>query len=199
MLKTIKSKILCSISFFFSFLLRQKGIKVGDKCNILGYPKIDKRKGGSIVLGNKVTLNSMVRFNPLMEAPVKLVTLCPTAIIELKDSAGISGSSIVASSKISIGEYTIIGPGTVIYDAISHDYSPEIGWSGTKERSGRPITIGNKCYIGAKCLILNGVTIGDNCIISAGSVVNRNVPAGHKASGNPVVITPLPKILGGIR
>lgn len=195
----LKSKVLRFMAAFFSFVLRMKGVKVGDKCNILGCPKIDRRKGGRIVLGNNVTLNSMSRFNPLLETPVKLKTLCPTAVIEFKDNTGISGSSIIASSKITIGEYTIIGPGTVLYDAISHDYSPEIGWSGANERTGRPITIGKKCYIGAKCLILNGVTIGDNCIISAGSVVNRNVPAGHKAAGNPVVITPLPKILGGVR
>lgn len=36
-----------------------------------------------------------------------------------------------------------------------------------------PIKIGNNCFIGAKTIILPGVTIGDNVIIGAGSVVTK--------------------------
>ncbi|RGS50688.1 hypothetical protein DWX87_18920 [Bacteroides uniformis] len=33
--------------------------------------------------------------------------------------------------------------------------------------------------------MLPGVTIGDNCVIGAGSVVNRDIPTGTLAVGNP--------------
>lgn len=44
-------------------------------------------------------------------------------------------------------------------------------------------------------IILKGVTIGDNCVIAAGSVITKDVPAGHLAQGNPATYTPLPERL----
>lgn len=49
----------------------------------------------------------------------------------------------------------------------------------------RPITIGNNVWIGAQVCILPAVTIGDNCVIGAGSMVNKDIPAGSLAVGNP--------------
>lgn len=51
--------------------------------------------------------------------------------------------------------------------------------------SSRPVTIGNRVWIGASVTILGGVTIGDDCVIGAGSVVNRDIPSGAKAYGVP--------------
>lgn len=45
------------------------------------------------------------------------------------------------------------------------------------------IKIGNNCFIGAKSIILPGVTIGDNCIIAAGSVVTKSVASGTIVGG----------------
>lgn len=47
------------------------------------------------------------------------------------------------------------------------------------------MSIGNNVWIGAGVSILPGVTIGDDCVIGAGSVVNRSIPAGVLAAGNP--------------
>ena len=47
------------------------------------------------------------------------------------------------------------------------------------------IKIGNNVWIGANVTILPGVTIGDNTVIGAGSVVNRDIPSGVVAVGNP--------------
>lgn len=48
-----------------------------------------------------------------------------------------------------------------------------------------PITVGNHVWIGAGVTVLPGVTIGDNTVIGAGSVVNKDLPAGVVAVGNP--------------
>ena len=48
-----------------------------------------------------------------------------------------------------------------------------------------PITIGDNVWIGANVSVLPGVTIGSNTIIGAGSVVNKNIPDGVIAVGNP--------------
>ncbi len=64
---------------------------------------------------------------------------------------------------------------------------------GRRIDSGRPIKVGNRCFIGASTTILGGVTIGDDCIIGAGAVVRKSVPSGSVVMGNParVVCTTL--------
>lgn len=47
------------------------------------------------------------------------------------------------------------------------------------------ITIGNNVWLGAQVAVLPGVTIGDDAVIGAGSVVNRDIPSGVVAAGNP--------------
>ena len=48
-----------------------------------------------------------------------------------------------------------------------------------------PITIGDDVWIGANVCVLPGVTIGSNVVIGAGSVVNKDIPSGVVAAGNP--------------
>lgn len=48
--------------------------------------------------------------------------------------------------------------------------------------------IGERCFIGARSIILPGVTIGDGCVIGSGSVVTKDVPSGCVAAGNPARI-----------
>lgn len=48
-----------------------------------------------------------------------------------------------------------------------------------------PITVGDNVWIGTNVSVLPGVTIGSNTIIGAGSVVNKNIPEGVIAAGNP--------------
>lgn len=40
----------------------------------------------------------------------------------------------------------------------------------------REVIIGNDVWIGANCIIFEGVTIGDGAVIGAGSIIRRNVP-----------------------
>ena len=50
---------------------------------------------------------------------------------------------------------------------------------------GRPITIGDGCWLAGNVTVCGGVTIGAGSIIGAGSVVTRDIPAGVLAAGNP--------------
>lgn len=50
---------------------------------------------------------------------------------------------------------------------------------------GKPVTIGNDCWIASSVVICAGVTIGDNVVIGAGSVVTRDIPPDSLAVGNP--------------
>lgn len=40
----------------------------------------------------------------------------------------------------------------------------------------RNIVIGNDVWIGARCIIFEGVTIGDGAVIAAGSIIRKDVP-----------------------
>jgi len=51
-----------------------------------------------------------------------------------------------------------------------------------------PVRIGNNVIIGACSIVAPGVTIGDGASIAPGTIVNRDVPPGALAMGNPMVI-----------
>lgn len=48
--------------------------------------------------------------------------------------------------------------------------------------------IGRYCFIGARSLIMPGVTIGDESIVAAGAVVTRDVPPRSIVAGNPATV-----------
>ena len=50
---------------------------------------------------------------------------------------------------------------------------------------GKPITIGDRCWIASNVTVCGGVTIGEDTVIGAGSVVTKDIPAGVLAAGNP--------------
>lgn len=49
----------------------------------------------------------------------------------------------------------------------------------------RPVTIGDRVFIGANAVVQMGVTIGDEAIVGAGAVVTKDVPARTVVAGNP--------------
>jgi maltose O-acetyltransferase len=83
---------------------------------------------------------------------------------------------------IEIGAYTIISREVQIY---AHD-------AAVKRLTGyteiRPVTIGERCYIGAGCIILPGSVVGDEAIVGAGSLVRGEIPARSLAVGNPAKV-----------
>jgi Acetyltransferase (isoleucine patch superfamily) len=80
--------------------------------------------------------------------------------------------------RIKVGKDTIIGFNTTI---LAHEYLVD------EYRLG-DVVIGDRVMIGANSTILPGVVIGDDAIISAMTLVNKDVPAGAFAGGNPMRI-----------
>lgn len=48
--------------------------------------------------------------------------------------------------------------------------------------------IGKHCFIGARSVILPGITIGDHSIVGTGSIVTKDVPPHSIVAGNPAKI-----------
>lgn len=82
---------------------------------------------------------------------------------------------------VRIGQRTLIAPGVQLYTA-SH---PMDHVARRTREFGRPITIGEDCWIGGGAIVLPGVSIGDRTVVGAGSVVTKDLPSGVVAVGNP--------------
>ncbi len=85
---------------------------------------------------------------------------------------------IMFPEQITIGSNTIIGYNTTI---LAHEYL-------TDEYRIGPVVIGDNVMIGANCTLLPGISIGDGAIVSAMTLVNKDVPPGAFAGGNPMII-----------
>lgn len=92
------------------------------------------------------------------------------------------GVTFVDDTHIYIGDYTMIGPNTVLATA-AHPLDPGLRRKGLQYNLS--VRIGKNCWLGAGVVVLPGVTIGDNCVIGAGSVVTRDIPPNVVAVGNP--------------
>jgi acetyltransferase-like isoleucine patch superfamily enzyme len=55
----------------------------------------------------------------------------------------------------------------------------------TQPRREADVIIGRDVWLGARVIVLAGVTIGDGCVIGAGSVVTRSLPPNSIAVGAP--------------
>ena len=89
---------------------------------------------------------------------------------------------ILDGAKVTFGDNCFIAPNCGFYtaghalDIKQRNQGLEIAW---------PITVGNNVWFGGNVIVLPGVSIGDGCIIGAGSVVNKDIPSGVLAAGNP--------------
>ena len=88
--------------------------------------------------------------------------IAPTALIDRTFPQGIE-----------ISDHVWIGPYVVV---LTHDMSRGMYL---------PTRIGERSMIGARAVIMPGVTIGEDCVIDPGAVVSRDVPSGQRVAGNP--------------
>ncbi|MFF2089318.1 sugar O-acetyltransferase [Paenibacillus sp. NPDC058174] len=90
--------------------------------------------------------------------------------------------TILDGAKVTFGNNVFIAPNCGFYTA-GHPLDVEQRNQGLEY--AYPITVGDNVWIGGNVVVLPGVTIGENTVIGAGSVVNRDIPAGVIAAGNP--------------
>nr|WP_240537060.1 sugar O-acetyltransferase [Marinomonas flavescens] len=84
------------------------------------------------------------------------------------------------SAQITLGDDVLIGPGVHLYTV---DHPRDAATRAAGECHAKPISIGNKVWIGGGAKILPGITIGDNAIIGANVVVTRNVANNERYLG----------------
>jgi acetyltransferase-like isoleucine patch superfamily enzyme len=113
-----------------------------------------------------------------------------------------SGAKIGKNTMISLGAKIDVRRGQVIIGddclithgcyILSHDGAAHV-LSDDDNGNGK-VVIGNNVFIGVNTVVMRNVTIGDHSIIGAGSVVNKDVPEGVVAAGNPIkILREIPK------
>jgi acetyltransferase-like isoleucine patch superfamily enzyme len=175
----------------WKFEAQLKGAVFAGKARLEGRPIISICPGSQMRFGKDISLNSATRSNPLgCFQPCVLRTLSPTAELILEDRVGLSGAVLCAGKSVRIGEGTILGSGAMILDNDFHSFDNATeSWKNEYGTNARPVVIGRHVFIGARAIILKGVTIGDRAIIGAGAVVTKNVPEAGLATGNPAQIS----------
>lgn len=183
------SRVRASIGELWRFEAKLRGATFEGTSWFEGRPIIGVAPHSRLILGSGLRLASATRSNGLgCFQPCVLRTIAEGAELVLESNVGLSGTVVCAGNSIWIGEGTIAGTGAMILDNDFHRFDPEHGWVTEYVKNSRPVRIGRHVFIGARAIILKGVTIGDRAVIGAGAVVTRDVPPDHIVAGNPAGI-----------
>lgn len=90
---------------------------------------------------------------------------------------------IDACGRVEIGDQNMFGPGVYITDS-NHGHAAGTAPENLPMSRGI-VKIGNRCWIGARAVILKNVELGDDCVVAAGAVVTKSFGAGSVIAGVP--------------
>ena len=133
-------------------------------------------------------LLALVRFKVLCPS-AGTGTRCPLSV-ELKSAENITiGKNVAIGPMTTLGgyggiileDYVRISKGVVIETA-SLDLSGSLPY----KHIGKPVVVKRGAWLGARSIILGGVTVGENAVIGAGAVVSKDVAPGEIVVSQPV-------------
>ncbi len=96
-----------------------------------------------------------------------------------------SGAVVLSVEEVVLGDDVALANEVYVMDSDSH------GLEG-RPHVQAPVRIGSGTWVGARAVVLPGVTIGSRVMVGAGAVVTRDVPDDVLVAGNPArVVRPL--------
>ena len=144
----------------------RKVARVGRKAIVLGWPTVDAT---DLEVGDDFKVWSGHR----------KTLISGWGRIRVGDRVFINCGSVVLSVlEITIGDDVALANEVYVMDSNSH------GVEG-RPHVEAPVRIGDGTWVGARAMILPGVTIGKRVVVAAGSVVTRDVPDDSLVAGNP--------------
>jgi acetyltransferase-like isoleucine patch superfamily enzyme len=168
---------LLSVSLRTLYLrLRYPRIRFGT--GFAGPMRLRVRGRGRIVIGRDVHIRNA-------SGRTALLTLEPSARIEIGDRVEIDGAGIMAADAIVIEEDAILGP-CLLVDTDFHAIGPARRRGGASVDRA-PIRIGANAWVQGKATILKGVSIGHGAVVRWGALVAGDVAPNTVVMGNPAV------------
>ena len=163
----------------------KKNVVYGENMRV--YNHVYVRGNGTITIGNDFLFTSGDSINPICRNIRGCLYTSHNGQIIIGDHVGISSACIWAKEKIEIGNHVNIGGDCLIMDTDAHpiDYLERRKPVTNENTPSSPVYIKDDTWIGARCIILKGVTIGERSVIGAGSIVTSDIPADCIAAGNP--------------
>ena len=142
-------------------LLRGAGFVIGERTTVLGLPRITGSRPQKSDSGRRgLFLNLILGSDVVIDIDT---------VLDLEE-------------RITVGDRVLIGAQAMILTS-THELGPKERRAGPVTRS--PVVIENGAWIGARSVILPGVTIGEGAVVNPGSVVNKDVPPNTRVGGIP--------------
>ena len=170
-------------------------IKYGKNFRVFNHLYLKIHVGALVQIGNNSTIMSGAGLNPLSRNIKTCIYVGKKATLKLGNDVGISSSTLWVKESVSIGNSVAIGADCIIMDTDAHNLDWKIRCSEETNEYGEsvdmvtaasaPIVIEDNVLVGARCIILKGVTIGARSIIGSGSIVTKDIPSDCIAAGNP--------------
>jgi acetyltransferase-like isoleucine patch superfamily enzyme len=166
--------------------LRAHDARVGRRLRVGGPIHLHCHRTGTIQIGDECRIQSGFAGNPVGDGSRMAIWVGPGARLTVGDRVGLSNSTIVCMSSVSIGDDTFLGGGSRVYDTDFHSVdASERGRPGNPGTRTAPVVIGRSTFIGGHSILLKGALIGEEAVIGAGSVVRSAVGPGEVWTGNP--------------
>lgn len=166
--------------------LRARGASVGRRFRCRGPLRLHCHRTALVRIGDDCRILSGFSGNPVGGSTRMTLWVGAAGRLTVGDRVGLSNSTIVCMDAVSIGEGSLVGGGSRIYDTDFHSLDPdERGRPGNPGVRAAPVILGRRVFVGGHATILKGVEVGDGAVLGAGSVVTRDVPGHEVWAGNP--------------
>lgn len=174
---------------------KKLGIQFGKHLRVFNKIYVKKDEGAEIKIGDYLTFTSGGGHNPINGNMRGYIRIEKKAKLFIGNNCGLSSTVLWVKEKMNIGNNVLIGGGCIIMDNDCHsiDYklrnsnvrNDETQRIDSENTKSSPVIIEDNVLVGARCIILKGVTIGARSVIGAGSVVTQSIPCDSIAAGNP--------------
>ena len=109
------------------------------------------------------------------------------SLVEIGDNSGL-GVNCFLDGPCKIGNNVMMGPDVIILTSNHRFDNIDIPMILQGNTPSKPVLINDDVWIGARAIILPGVTVGKGSVVGAGAVMTKDVPRYVIVAGNPAKI-----------